>query len=302
MSDFRGIWVALITPFREGEVDFVALQRLVERLLADGVSGLVVCGSTGEAAALSQGEQLAVLDAVLQWAPPQQVVMGLSGNNLRELLAFQHEVQQRSLAGLLVPAPCYIRPSQQGLERFFQTVADAATVPVVLYDIPYRTGVRIERETLRRIVRHPRIVAVKDCGGDAETTMALVADGNVNVLAGEDVQMFASQCLGAVGAISAAAHIRTDLFVQMHRLLERGDLLAARRTFFRLLPWIQNAFAEPNPAVIKYALALQGMVANELREPMQPTAAATAQVLHGVLQMLGDEPCAPLPGELQCVG
>jgi len=280
--------VALATPFRAGEVDFAALHTLVARLLEDGVAGFVVCGTTGEAAALSHEEQLAVLDAVLQWVPSQQVIMGLAGNNLRELLAFQQEIQHRPLAGLLVPAPYYIRPSQAGLESFFQTVADAASVPVVLYDIPYRTGVRIERETLRRIVRHPRIAAVKDCGGDAETTMALIADGEVEVLAGEDLQIFNNLCLGGAGAISASAHVRADLYVRMQRQVESGDLAGARASFFRLLPWMQAAFAEPNPAAVKAALALQGMIADELREPMQPCVPATLERLRGVLATLAD--------------
>lgn len=286
MFDFRGIWVALVTPFRAGELDLAALRCLVSKLLEDGVSGFVVCGSTGEAAALSQDEQLAVLDAVLQWVPAQQVIMGLSSNNLRKLLEFQQEIQQRSLAGLLVPAPYYIRPSQQGLEAFFQAVADAATVPLVLYDIPYRTGVRIERETLRRIVRHPRIRAIKDCGGDLETTMTLISDGNVAVLSGEDLQMFNSQCLGAVGAISASSHIHTDLHVLMLRQVEQGELAAARSTFYRLLPWIQVAFAEPNPAVIKSALALRGLIADELREPMQSCTVATQEKLRTMLAVI----------------
>lgn len=288
MSTFRGIWVALATPFRAREIDFAALQGLVGRLLEDGVAGFAVCGTTGEAAALSHEEQLAVLDAVLQWVPPQQVIMGLAGNNLRELLAFQREIQRRPVAGLLVPAPYYIRPSQQGLEAFFQAVADAATVPLVLYDIPYRTGVRIERETLRRIVRHPRIAAVKDCGGDLETTLALIADGNVEVLAGEDLQIFANLCLGGAGAISASAHVRADLYVRMQRQAEAGDLAGARATFQRLLPWMQAAFAEPNPAPVKAALALQGLIADELREPMQPCSAATVERLRGVLAALAD--------------
>ncbi|MBD9427832.1 4-hydroxy-tetrahydrodipicolinate synthase [Pseudomonas sp. PDM15] len=288
MSDFRGIWVALVTPFRSGEIDFAALHGLVSKLLEDGVAGLVICGSTGEAAALSQEEQLAVLDAVLQWVPPQQVIMGLAGNNLRELLALQQQIQLRAPAGLLVPAPYYVRPSQQGLEAFFQTVADAASVPLVLYDIPYRTGVRIERETLRRIVRHPRIAAIKDCGGDPETTMALIADGNVQVLAGEDLQIFGTLCLGGAGAISASAHIRADLYVLMQRQMEQGELAAARRTFYRLLPWMQQAFAEPNPAVVKGALAAQGMIADELREPMLPCTPATLEQVREVLAALAD--------------
>lgn len=288
MSSFRGIWVALVTPLRAGEIDFVALQTLVGTLLEDGIAGVVVCGTTGEAAALSHAEQLAVLDAVLQQVSPQRVIMGLAGNNLDELLAFQQQIQQRPIAGLLVPAPYYIRPSQQGLEAFFMRVADAASVPLVLYDIPYRTGVRIERETLRRIVRHPRIAAIKDCSGDAETTMALIADGQVEVLAGEDVQIFNNLCLGGAGAISASAHVRADLYVLMQRQVEEGDLAGARRTFYRLLPWMQAAFAEPNPAAVKAALALQGLIGDELREPLQRCAPATLARLRGVLADLAE--------------
>jgi len=241
MSNFRGIWVALVTPFRDGAVDFPALQGLVAHLLEQGVTGLVVCGTTGEAAALSHDEQLEVLDAVLQWVPAHRVIMGLAGNNQRELLGLLEAIQRRPVAGVLVPAPYYIRPSQAGLEAFFRSVADAARVPVVLYDIPYRTGVRIERETLRRIVRHPNIRAIKDCAGDVETTLALIADGQVEVLTGEDLQIFANLCLGGAGAISASSHVRADLYVQLFRQMEEGDVTGARRTFYRLLGSPQNS-------------------------------------------------------------
>ncbi|MFR0690592.1 4-hydroxy-tetrahydrodipicolinate synthase [Enterobacterales bacterium AE_CKDN230030158-1A_HGKHYDSX7] len=288
MSNFRGIWVALVTPFRGGAVDYPALQGLVAHLLEQGVAGFVVCGTTGEAAALNHEEQLQVLDAVLQWVPPQQVIMGLAGNNQRELLACLEDIQRRPVAGVLVPAPYYIRPSQSGLESFFRTVADAASVPVVLYDIPYRTGVRIERETLRRIVRHPNIVAIKDCGGDPETTLALIAEGQVSVLAGEDLQIFSNLCLGGAGAISASAHVRADLYVRMCQQMEEGDVISARQTFYRLLPWMQVAFAEPNPAAIKGALALQGLIANEVCEPMQACTPVTLERLGEVLGALAD--------------
>jgi 4-hydroxy-tetrahydrodipicolinate synthase len=288
MSNFRGIWVALATPFHSGHVDFEALEGLVKTLLSGGVRGLVVCGTTGEAAAMSKDEQLEVLDAVLQIARPHQVIMGLSGNNLQEVLAFQQKIQNRDIAGLLVPAPYYIGPSQQGIESFFQTVADASSVPVVLYDIPYRTGVRIERDTLRRIVRHPRIAAVKDCSGDIETTMALISDGNAEILTGEDMQIFTNLALGGAGAISASAHICPNLYVQMMQELDRGDVTAARATLYRLLPWIIMAFSEPNPAVIKAALSVQGLISNELREPMQTCSPMTMERLESVLSGL---PC-----------
>ncbi|QXI45631.1 MULTISPECIES: 4-hydroxy-tetrahydrodipicolinate synthase [Pseudomonas] len=286
MSNFHGIWVALVTPFHSGQVDFHALQGLAKKLLADGVRGLVVCGTTGEAAAMSRDEQLAVLDAVLQVAEPGQVIMGLSGNNLREVLAFQQSIQSRDIAGVLVPAPYYIRPSQQGIESFFQKVADASSVPVVLYDIPYRTGVRIDRETLRRIVHHPKIAAVKDCSGDIETTLALISDGHAEVLTGEDIQIFNNLALGGAGAIAVSAHIRPDLFVKMMQEVNRNDVFAARATFNRLLPWIQTAFIEPNPAVVKAALGMQGLIVNEVREPMQPCTLFTAERLQAVLNSL----------------
>ncbi|MFF7710239.1 4-hydroxy-tetrahydrodipicolinate synthase [Pseudomonas sp. NPDC007930] len=283
MSVFKGIWVPLVTPFRRGEIDFQALRALVEKLLAEEVQGLVVCGTTGEAAALSAEEQLHVLDAVLQWAPPARVVMGLAGNHLPGLLAFLQAIQQRPLAGLLVPAPYYIRPSQAALEGFFDSVASAARVPVILYDIPARTGARIDRETLLRIVRHPNIAAVKDCAGDLGTTLALIASGQVDVLAGEDLQIFNTLCLGGSGAISASAHIGAPLFNQLYRQTLAGELAAARRTFYRLLPWIEVAFREPNPAVVKAALSVQGVIGHELRLPMLGCSEATLGGLPALL-------------------
>lgn len=288
MSNFQGIWVALVTPFRNGEIDFAGLDRLLGKLLEDGVAGFVVCGTTGEAAALSQAEQLAVLDAVLQRVPAERVIMGLAGNQLNALLDLQREIQRRPLAGLLVPAPYYIRPSQAGLEHFFTTLADAAEVPLVLYDIPYRTGIHIERDTLRRIVSHPNIQAIKDCAGDAETTMTLIAEGQVQVLAGEDTQIFNTLCLGGAGAISASAHIRADLYVRMQQRVAGGDLQGARRLHYQLLPWMQTAFAEANPSAIKAALALQGLIGEEPRAPLLPCTAATRERLREVLADLAD--------------
>ena len=219
MSSFQGIWVPLVTPFQHGAIDFVGLRRLVSHLLDKGVDGLVVCGTTAEAAALSKHEQLAVLDAVLELVPADQVVMGLAGNNLTELLQLQSEILKRPLAGLLVPPPYYIRPSQAGLEAFFKTVADASTVPIILYDIPYRTGIAFEQATLLNIVAHERIVAIKDCGGNQGNTLALLTSGKVDVLCGEDNQIFSALCLGAKGAIAASAHVHPELFVTLYQQL-----------------------------------------------------------------------------------
>jgi len=270
MSSFSGIWVPLVTPFHEGEIDFTALKSLCTRLLKRGVDGVVVCGTTGEAPMLTKEEQLQVLDAVLEVVPGHQIIMGLSGTHMPVIREMQDAILQRPVAGLLIPAPYYIRPSQAALVAWFTEIADHSTVPVVLYNIPYRTGVQMELETLRQLAKHPQISAVKDCGGSIDLTLSLLADGELDVLCGEDVQIFSTLSLGGAGAIAASSHIFPEEFVQLIRQFKEQDIAAARKTFFGLLPMIRLMFSAPNPAAIKYALSLDGLMKNELRSPMLP--------------------------------
>ncbi|TDS89507.1 4-hydroxy-tetrahydrodipicolinate synthase [Rahnella sp. BIGb0236] len=270
MSSFSGIWVPLVTPFRQGEIDFSALKSLCTRLLKRGVDGVVVCGTTGEAPMLTKEEQLQVLDAVLEIVPGHQVIMGLSGTHMPVIRDMQEAIQCRPVAGLLIPAPYYLRPSQPALVAWFNEIADRATVPVVLYNIPYRTGVHMELETFRQLAKHPRITAVKDCGGSIDLTLSLIGDGELDVLCGEDVQIFSTLSLGGAGAIAASSHIFPEEFVQLIRQFREQDIVAARKTFFGLLPMIRLMFSAPNPAAIKYALSLDGLMNNELRSPMLP--------------------------------
>ena len=267
-TDFSGLWIPLITAFHKGKVEHAAIATLVKRLHADGIKGLVVCGSTGEAAALSKAEQLEVLDTTLKAAEGLPVVMGMSGYNLQETTTWIRELAAWPLAGLLVPAPHYVRPSQAGLSHWFTTLADASAAPLIVYDIPYRTGVQLERKTLLELAQHPRIQAVKDCGGDAAKTLALIAQGKLQVLAGEDLQLFATIVQGGVGAIAASAHLETARFVRVVDLLRAGKLVEARELWTALVPWIEAVFAEPNPAPIKAILANRGSIHNELRPPM----------------------------------
>ena len=270
-TDFSGLWIPLVTPFRNGEVDHPALAKLVQHYKQFAIAGLVVCGSTGEAAALDEAEQLEVLTTVLatvESTAQLKVVMGLSGYNLPATCAWVKTLARFPLAGLLVSAPHYIRPPQAGLLHWFTAIADAAAAPLVLYDIPYRTGVAISLATLRQLARHPNIVAIKDCGGDAAKTQALVHDGALQVLAGEDAQIFSTVALGGVGAIAAAAHLRTAEFAEVITLLQRGELLKARAAWAPLPAHIAAMFAETNPVSIKAALAEMGLIGNELRLPM----------------------------------
>ncbi|MFZ6731535.1 4-hydroxy-tetrahydrodipicolinate synthase [Undibacterium sp. Ji42W] len=288
-DDFSGIWVALITPFCNGPdaaVDLPALQALASKLIKEGVTGLVVCGSTGEAAALSEEEQLQVLDATLAVVPAHQVIMGLSGNHMGQVLHRLAAIGQRQVAGVLVTPPYYIRPSQAGILHYFHEIAEASAVPVLLYNIPYRTGVNMELPTLQQLAKHPNIVAIKDCGGNLQATMQLIMDGDIQVLTGEDHQLFSTLCVGGAGGILASAHVRPDLFLRLQALIIAGELAQARIIFYRLLPLMQALFDEPNPAPLKAALAASGLIQVNLRAPMQAATSATTEKLLRTMEQL----------------
>ena len=215
-----------------------------------------------------------MLDTVLQASTGLPVVMGLSGYHMEQTLDWVKTLCQQPIAGLLVPAPHYIRPSQAGLQHWFTALADGATQPLIIYDIPYRTGSQLTLETLLALAAHPNIRAIKDCGGDANKTQALITDGRLQVLAGEDAQILATLTMGGVGAIAASAHLKTSQFVQVINHLRRGEVAQAQALWEPLPALVQAVFAEPNPALIKAALAHQGLIHNELRLPMMPASAA----------------------------
>ena len=280
-TTFSGVWIPIVTPFRGGRVDHGALAALVERLSAQGVSGFVVCATTGEAPLLGDDERVAVLGTVkANTALP--LIMGASGTTADEVLRRIDAAARHAPDAFMVTPPPYLRPSQDALRAFFTTIADASPAPLVVYDIPARTGVRIELETLLALAAHPRVVAVKDCGGRVEQTEALIADGRLQVLCGNDNEWFSTRCLGGAGAIAASAHLRTDLFVAFDQALARGDLATGRLLWRRLKPLTVALFEEPSPGPVKALLAAQGECANELRAPM--TAASTA--LRGRLMAL----------------
>ena len=271
--DFSGLWIPLVTPFRGGAVDHAALAGLVCRLAPTGIAGFVVCGSTGEAAALDEAEQLAVLDTVIEAAPGLPRMMGVSGYHMGQMLAWINRLFSRPLAGLLVPAPHYVRPAQSGLLQWFEAIAEASEAPAVIYDIPYRTGATLALDTLLALAEHPRIRAIKDCGGDARKTQALIADGRLQVLAGEDAQIFSTVAQGGAGAIAASAHLQTRGFVEVIEDIRQGRLAQARERWEALLPLIDLLFAEANPGPLKAALAHEGWITDELRLPMTPASA-----------------------------
>ncbi len=288
---FCGLWIPLITPFCDGAVDHAALDALVRRLRGTGIRGFVVCGSTGEAAALDHAEQCAALATVHAAAAGLPLMMGVSGYHLPAMLHWVRQLAQQPVSALLVPAPHYIRPSQAGLLHWFRAIADATALPLILYDIPYRTGSSIDTETLLTLAAHPRILAIKDCGGDKAKTQALLADGRLQVLAGEDAQIHDTVAMGGSGAIAACAHIHTERLLQVLALLRTGERARAAAMWQPLQAMIRALFSQPNPAGIKAVLATQGLIRNELRPPMMPLDTAAGTELVAVCAGV-----APVPG------
>ncbi len=212
--------------------------------------------------------------------------MGVTGTSAAQVLARMADWRDLALAGVLVTPPHYVRPSQQGLLNHFTAVADASPVPLVIYDIPARTGVRVETATLLALAAHANILAVKDCSGDADHAQTIIHDARLAVLAGDDHRMFHTLCMGGAGAIAASAHVRADLFVALHRCFQANDLVAARRLWRQLWPLTQALFAEPNPAPVKAALAASLGLEATLREPMTPPSPALTQRLAQVVEAL----------------
>lgn len=205
--------------------------------------------------------------------------MGLSGCHLPDTRAWVQRLAALDvppLAGVLVPAPHYVRPAQNGLRAWFTELADASAMPLIVYDIPYRTGATLAREKLLALAAHPNIRAVKDCGGK---TLALIRDGRLQVLAGEDAQLFATVAQGGAGAIAASAHVHTRRFVAVLNAIAVGDLARARAAWHPLVPLIEALFAEANPGPLKALLAAQGWCANELRAPLTAASGPHAQHL-----------------------
>jgi 4-hydroxy-tetrahydrodipicolinate synthase len=278
------VYLPLVTPFLDGEVDVESLERLLARYRGSGIAGLVLLGTTGESPVLSVEESERIVECVagvLQGALP--LYLGVSGNDTRSVAASVRRADALPVDGYLVTAPYYNRPSQAGLIAHFDAVVSETDRDVIVYNIPYRTGVNIENASLFDLVeRHAHIVGVKDTSGDITQTIELLREGRgrLAVLAGDDHLFFASVALGGAGGILAAAHIEPESFVEVFRELQAGNLSAALERWNQLSSWIPLLFGEPNPAPVKAWLADQGLMRSpECRLPLTAVSDALVEEL-----------------------
>lgn len=294
-TSFEGIWVPIISPFVDDDIDHAALARLARHLQASDIAGLVVGATTGEGALLRPGEQEAMFATLRDAVPGMPLVLGVSQSATHAAVAQARSLSALGVDGLLVTAPTYVRPTQQGIQRHFEAIVEAADLPVLIYNIPYRSGVNVAVETLQALAQDPRIAGIKECGGSTDRMLRLIHDTPLRVLSGDDNQNFIALCLGAHGTIAASAHIAPELHVRMFRLIRKGALDATREVSTALQPIIRDLFAEPNPAPLKALLAGQGWCANTLRLPFLPVADELAHRLWAEWQALDATRTAFLP-------
>ncbi len=229
-THFEGIWVPIVTPLSDDGVDHSSLAGLARYLGDQGIAGIVAGATTGEGALLRTGEQEAICTTLRAAVPELPIVLGISQPSTDVAASMARSLAMLRPDGLLVAPPLYVRPTQQGIQRHFEAVAEAADLPILIYNIPYRTGVNVELGTLQSLARDPHIAGIKGCGGTTERMLRLVHETSLKVLSGDDSQNFAALCLGAHGVIAASAHVLPSWHVHMLELLRQGRLEAARRT------------------------------------------------------------------------
>jgi 4-hydroxy-tetrahydrodipicolinate synthase len=268
---FSGIYTALITPFKNDKVDEDALRALVAWQIAEGVHGLVPCGTTGESPTLSYEEHKRVIDITVEVAKGKVPVMaGTGANSTSEAIMFTRHAKESGADAALIVAPYYNKPTQEGIYQHYKAIHDAVEIPIVIYNIPGRSVINITDETLVRLSELPRIVGVKDATGDLSRPYTLRAKGGKKLLqfSGEDMTAVAFNIAGGVGCISVASNIMPKRTAEVQAACARGDYVAANALHETLVNLNAVLFCETSPAPVKYALSLMGKCSDALRLPL----------------------------------
>ena len=268
---FEGAMTALVTPMRDGKVDFDALGALVEAQLAAGIDGLIAVGTTGESATLTIAEHVRVIECVVEaTAGRVPVIAGAGGNATAEALALSKSSEKAGADGLLQVTPYYNKPTQDGLYRHFSAIAGATGLPIVLYNVPGRTSCDLLPETVARLTEFDNIVAIKEATGDlmrASRLLELCGD-RLAVLSGDDFSAFGLYALGARGTVSVVSNIWPQSMAEMWDAAAAGDWDQARSWHFRIQPLTRLLFVESNPSPVKACLEMTGAIPGDIRPPL----------------------------------
>ncbi len=291
LNQLKGCGTALITPFRRDEsIDEAAFRRFVEFQITGGVDFLVACGTTGESVTMSDDEQARVVELTIEFAAGRvPVVAGAGGYNTREVIEKIHRYEQLGVDAILSVTPYYNKPMQEGLFQHYRAIAEATSLPIILYSVQGRTGVNLEPATVARLAEINNIVAIKEASGNISqiAEIASLVGDEFKIFAGDDSVVLPVAALGGVGVISVASNLLPRLVSDLCHASTEGRLAEARRLNRQLTPIFKAMFIESNPIPVKAALAMTGMIEEVYRLPLTPISQANRAKLEQVLNEAG---------------
>ena len=278
---FSGTYTAIATPFKNGEIDFKSFERCIERQIAGKVEGIVPAGCTGEAATMTPDEQLKLIKFTVECVKGRtQVVAGTGSNNTREAIELTKGASQLDIQGVLVITPYYNKPTQHGIIAHYRAVADNSRVPLMVYNVPGRTGVNILPETIAEMSKHANIRAVKEASGSVDQVSSILSLCDIEVLSGDDPLTLPMISVGACGVVSVTSNVAPREVSAMVQCALRGDFAAAKDAHYRLLRLHRSLFVESNPIPVKTVLGELGLIPHELRMPLQYGRKETVELAH----------------------
>jgi 4-hydroxy-tetrahydrodipicolinate synthase len=287
---FEGAIAAIVTPFKSGQVDWPALRQVTRHLLLGRIDGIVVVGSTGEGATLNAEERRRILEVVLEEAQGRAFVIAGTGTNATaSTIELTRDAKEAGADGAMLVTPYYNKPTPEGLYRHYEAVAKAVDLPIVVYNIPSRTALNLKPETVARLARIPQVVAIKESAGSLDQGTELLQETKLTVIAGDDSLCLPMMAIGAKGVISVVANVVPGDVKALVDAMARGDLASARTLHHRLYPLIKAMFLETNPAPVKHALKLLGLISGELRLPLVPVRDETGRQIEEALRAHGLE-------------
>jgi 4-hydroxy-tetrahydrodipicolinate synthase len=287
---FKGVITALITPLRDGNVDEAAFEALLERQIAAGVHGVVPVGTTGESATLTTEEHKALVERTVALARGRvRVIAGAGASATGKAIELVRHAKTVGADGALVVTPYYNRPSQAGLKAHFEAIAEAVQLPVLLYNVPGRTGVDLADQTVAELSVHPNIVGIKDATGDMGRVSWMRANiaGQFDLISGDDASFLGYVAHGGVGVISVTSNVAPEAMVALWNALQAGDLALARSWQDRLIGLHRGLFIDSSPSPAKYALSRLGLCGEDVRLPLVPTRADARPVIDAAMAAAG---------------
>ena len=287
--DLTGCGTALITPFKNGEVDYEAFAALVDRQVEAGIDFLVPLGTTGETPCLEDQERIKVLQVAKEHSQGRPIVVGGGTNSLQHTIRSMQMLEPYGVDAFLIVVPYYNKPTQEGQYQYFKAVAEATQKPIVLYNVPGRTGVNMTAETCLRLAQIPNIVAIKEASGNREQIEAILAGApeGFQVLSGNDDDTLWMMKQGGAGIISVASNVAPVHLAQFTGAIRQGDLEKAEALNEQLTPLFNNCFVESNPIPAKAAMHAMGLIENELRLPLVPCQQSTYDLMVETIKPLG---------------